>query len=359
MRPSQPPLPELELERIRIQPGESETWEKELLGASLAESPISRINRNLGDIEPNMCGDISPEQDGQKVILVGQLSSFRTGTTRRGDPFGAAVMEDISGSIEVVGWKEVYQRTQALWVDGSILKVEGRVRLRNGDRVSVHCNSVQKFDLPTEDDESETPPVIPAPEPVEDAPGRESIPSGVEPSIEPTANGAVLPEPANRSGEDSPRPAAGPPRRIEGSTERNGEAPPAHPEPAPVSTNQESENGAAHPTPTVIPAEAGRRFAAEEIYPPPSADVPPPTTPGEVWLKIRATGDDTQDAEMLKDALTIAKQCPGPSALFLRIEERSRITHLEVPGVQVEYSPRLVKLLSPRLGDGAITLARD
>ena len=110
-----------------------------------------------------MCGDISPEQDGQKVKLVGQLSSFRTATTRRGDPFGAAVLEDISGSIEVVAWKEVYQRTQALWVDGSILKVEGRVRLRNGDRVSVHCNSVQKFDLPTEDDESETPPVIPAP----------------------------------------------------------------------------------------------------------------------------------------------------------------------------------------------------
>ena len=286
------PLPELELERIRIQPGESETWEKELLGASLAESPISRINRNLGDIEPNMCGDIIPEQDGQKVILVGQLSSFRTGTTRRGDPFGAAVMEDISGSIEVVGWKEVYQRTQALWVDGSILKVEGRVRLRNGDRVSVHCNSVQKFDLPAEDEVAETSAAIPAPEPVEDvedAPRRESIPSNVEPSIKPTANGA------------------------------------------------------AHATPSVIPAEAGIHL--------------PPTTPGEVWLKIRSTGDETQDAEKLKDAITIARQFPGPSALFLEIEERSRITHLEVPGVQVEYSPRLVKLLSPRLGDGAITLA--
>ena len=60
---------------------------------------------------------------------------------------------------------------------------------------------------------------------------------------------------------------------------------------------------------------------------------------------------------MLRDAITIARQCPGPSALFLEIEERSRITHLEVPGVQVEYSPRLVKLLSPRLGDGAVTLA--
>ena len=322
------PLPELELERIRIQPGESETWEKELLGASLAESPISRINRNLGDIEPNMCGDISPEQDGQKVKLVGQLSSFRAGTTKKGDPFGAAVLEDISGSTEIVAWKEVYQRTQDLWADGSLLIVEGRVRLRNGDRVSVHCNSVVKFELPAEDDE---------------ASGFGEAPNQLGPT--------------------------------EGSNEMNGAGQTARPEPTAASTERASANGAPPPTPTVIPAEAGihPRPSRDVLHPPPSPDVlhppapsvipakagihPPPTTPGEVWLKIRATGDETQDAEVLKDAITIARQCPGPSALFLEIEERSRITHLEVPGVQVEYSTRLVKLLSPRLGDGAITLA--
>ena len=366
------PLPELELERIRIQPGESETWEKELLGASLATSPISRIQRNLGDIEPNMCGDISPEQDGQKVKLVGQLSSFRAGTTKKGDPFGAAVLEDISGSTEIVAWKEVYQRTRDLWADGSLLIVEGRVRLRNGDRVSVHCNSVVKFELPAEEDESPLP------------------------------------------GEDSARPEA-----LEGSQERNGEAPLARPDPAVASTERASANGAAHPTPTVIPAEAGIRPQPSRdvlhpptpppsviptetgIHPRPSPNVPhpstppaptvipakagirpqrspdalhptppaptvipaeagihpPPTTPGEVWLKIRATGDDTQDAEKLKDALTIARQFPGPSALFLEIEERSRITRLEVPGVQVEYSPRLVKLLSPASVMAPVTLA--
>ena len=334
------PLPELELERIRIQPGESETWEKELLGASLAESPISRINRNLGDIEPNMCGDIIPEQDGQKVILVGQLSSFRTGTTRRGDPFGAAVMEDISGSIEVVGWKEVYQRTQALWVDGSILKVEGRVRLRNGDRVSVHCNSVVKFNLPSEDDVAETSAVIPAPEPVED----------VEPSIKPTANGAAHPTPSVIPAKAGIHPLRSPDIPYPSSNP----APTVIPAEAGIHPLRSPDvpHPSSNPAPSVIPAEAGRRSAAEEIHPPPA-----PTTPGEVWLKIRATGDETQDAEVLKDAITIARQCPGPSSLFLQIEEHSRITHLEVPGVQVEYSPRLVKLLSPRLGDGAVTLA--
>ena len=355
------PLPELELERIRIQPGESETWEKELLGASLSESPISRIHRNLGDIEPNMCGDISPEQDGQKVKLVGQLSSFRTGTTRRGDPFGAAVLEDISGSIEVVAWKEVYQRTQALWVDGSVLIVEGRVRLRNGDRVSVHCNSVIKFESARIEDESPIRGEVPAhPEPTVEtfgqwdrSPQRHSC-GGRNPS--PAVTRGTPPQGHRHSCERNPSPAVTgqvlhptpPPTVIPEAESIPGRHPrsstPPHPPPSFLRMAGIHPLRSPHPpTPSVIPAEAGIHL--------------PPTTPGEVWLKIRATGDDTQDAEVLKDAITIARQCPGPSALFLEIEERSRITHLEVPGVQVEYSPRLVKLLSPRLGDGAITLA--
>ena len=133
------PLPELELEPIRIHPGESDAWERELLGASLSESPIARVHRRLGNSVPNMCGDINPEMDGQRVKMVGQLSSFRIGSTRKGDPFGTGVLEDMTGSTEIVAWREVYERTQSLWDNGTILAVEGKVRLRNGDRVSVHC----------------------------------------------------------------------------------------------------------------------------------------------------------------------------------------------------------------------------
>ena len=314
------PLPELELDQIRIQPGEVDAWEKELLGASLAESPISRVHRNLGDFTPNMCGDIEPELDGRKVTLVGQISSFRIGTTRKGDPFVSAVLEDVTGTTEIVAWKEVYERTQSLWTEGAILKVEGRVRLRNNDRISVHCNHVEKFEIPSEEEDSSDESA--RPETVEGS--AEQIAEESSPRWDPTppppqqvaANGAAHSEGLNgssgRRGLDEEQQAP---------TERNGET---------------------H-SPPVIPADAG-------VHPPPS-----PTTPGEVWLRIRATGDDAHDTEVLKDAITIAIQCPGPSTLFLEIEEKSRITRLEMPGVRVQYSSQLVKLLSPRLGEDAIS----
>ena len=149
----------------------------------------------------------------------------------------------------------------------------------------------------------------------------------------------------------------------------------ARPDPAVASTERASANGAAHPTPTVIPAKAG-------IRPQPSRDVLlPPSHPRPSFLRRQESilgrhptlsplhppgphrhpcegrnpspsnhsgrslaqnprhGDDTQDAEKLKDALTIARQFPGPSALFLEIEERSRITHLEVPASKWSIPP--------------------
>ena len=322
------PLPELELEEMRIQPGEVDAWEKELLGTSLSESAISRIHRNLGDFTPNMCGDIEPELDGRKVTLVGQISSFRIGTTRKGDPFVSAALEDVTGTTEIVAWREVYERTQSLWAEGVILKVEGRVRLRNNDRVSVHCNHVEKFEVPTEDEESPVPGGSPArPESVEGSAERNGV-DAATPSIpaedhdaRSMVNGAAHAEALKES-------SGG--RVVEedkkGPTGRNGA------------------DAASAPPPSVIPAEAESHPLSDS------------TKAREVWLKIRATGDEGHDAQVLKDAITLAKGFPGSSPLYLEIEERSRVTRLELPGVGVQYSAKLVKLLSPSLGEGAVRL---
>lgn len=338
------PLPELELEEMRIQPGEPDAWEKELLGASLSESPISRVHRALGDFTPNMCGDIEPELDGRKVTLVGQISSFRIGTTRKGDPFVSAVLEDVTGTTEIVAWREVYERTQSLWTEGAIFKVEGRVRLRNNDRVSVHCNHVQEFAIPTEDENSPVP---------------DGGPARPEAFEEPAASSSR--GPIERNGMDAAAPSI-PEEATDAKALANGVAyheTPEEPDPSSSrglrgktvveedsdgSTEGDGQDIASAPRPSVIPAETVSDANVDS------------KKAGEVWLRIRSTGDETRDAQVLKDAIILAKSVPGPSPLYLAIEERSRITRLELPGVGVQYSPNLVKLLSPRLGEDAITL---
>ena len=322
------PLPELELEEMRIQPDETDAWEKELLGASLSESPISRVHRNLGDFTPNMCGDIEPELDGRKVTLVGQVASFRIGSTRKGDPFVSAVLEDVTGTTEIVAWKEVYGRTQSLWTEGAILKVEGRVRLRNNDRVSVHCNHVETFEVPAEGKDAAQPGLV------EESAGRYGVDAAAPPISAEPSNAVAA---ANGTAHHETPAEAVPSPTIE-SGEMVGEA----------------DNGqdAAERNGTDVPSSA----PSSVISAPEPNVMSTPISPAEVWLKFRSTTDNVQDAEILKDAITLARGFPGPSALYLEIEEGSRVTKLELPGVGVQYSDKLVRLLSPKLGEGAVTI---
>ncbi|MFQ5874041.1 MAG: DNA polymerase III subunit alpha, partial [Dehalococcoidia bacterium] len=151
------PFPAIELEKSDATSEERSGWERELLGTSLSESPISRALRSVPAGAATLCNEITTEMDKQRVLVIGQVSSFRIGTTKRGDPFGAAVLEDMGGRVEVMAWREVYERTHELWAEGNVLKVEGKVRVRD-DRVSIHCDSVQRYEQPTEEaDEAEVP----------------------------------------------------------------------------------------------------------------------------------------------------------------------------------------------------------
>ena len=75
---------------------------------------------------------------GQTVAVAGIVTSARELLTRKGRPFVSAVIEDLDGSVEVTAWSEVYEPTRQLWVESTILLVEGRVSQRQ-DRVQLDC----------------------------------------------------------------------------------------------------------------------------------------------------------------------------------------------------------------------------
>jgi DNA polymerase III alpha subunit len=66
-------------------------------------------------------------------------------TTRNNRLFIIATFEDLNGNIEVTVWSDVYSQTQDLWVDGSILLVEGNVRVRE-DKANINCTKVSRYE---------------------------------------------------------------------------------------------------------------------------------------------------------------------------------------------------------------------
>jgi DNA polymerase-3 subunit alpha len=139
------PLPALDLENFDVTLQERLLWEKELMGLYFSEHPLTAMASRLAEHATVLCGEINTEMAGEKVIVAGMVTSVRHVTTRTNRLFVISTFEDLNGSIEVTVWSDVYSQTQDLWVDGSILLVEGYVKVRE-DRANINCTKVNRYE---------------------------------------------------------------------------------------------------------------------------------------------------------------------------------------------------------------------
>jgi DNA polymerase-3 subunit alpha len=117
------PLPDIEEAPHR----EMLSWEKELAGVYLSEHPLTRVMADLQNTVTALCGQITEDMGGQKVVVAGVVTYVRKLTTKKGDPMAFAGLEDLSGLTEIVIFPRVWQESQALWLPDKVLVVRGRV----------------------------------------------------------------------------------------------------------------------------------------------------------------------------------------------------------------------------------------
>ena len=153
------PVPEIGLQEVDVPLKEKLAWEKELLGVYLSEHPFHQAAIQLSSSTTALCGQIDIEMVGQVVTVAGMVSSVRQGFTKSRRPFVSATLEDLVGSIEVSCWADLYSQTENLWVEGSILLIQGRVRARQ-EGVQLVCEHVQQYQpKTTAEPVSESPPL--------------------------------------------------------------------------------------------------------------------------------------------------------------------------------------------------------
>jgi DNA polymerase-3 subunit alpha len=168
------PLPELDMPPSETTDREKAVWEKELMGVSFSEKPFSPVfSGEIGNAV--FCGNIDAELEKQVVAIAGRVVSARYSFTKKGETFSIAILEDVSGQVEVIAWPNVYSQTEEYWQEGNELVVLGKVRARD-DSVNVVCDSVSYYEAPRE---GEKPP--PEPVAVESAPEK---PASISPPTE-------------------------------------------------------------------------------------------------------------------------------------------------------------------------------
>jgi DNA polymerase-3 subunit alpha len=121
-------------------------WEKELLGLYLSEHPMGEVAAAIAPYVTAYSADLQDESlDGQRIVVGGIVTGFRTVITRSQSTMGVATLEDLQGSIEVVVFPKMYEQTAGTWTDGSILLVAGRVDHR-GEEVSLLADLALDWD---------------------------------------------------------------------------------------------------------------------------------------------------------------------------------------------------------------------
>jgi DNA polymerase-3 subunit alpha len=179
-------------------------WERELLGVYFSEHPMSEVTRQLWDrkLVTHYCSDVVEEARGASVKLAGVVSGIRNLMTKRREPMCAAMIEDASGSVEVVAFPKVFAATRELWREGAVLVIEGKVDARD-ERNQIVVESAR-----TLDEAKEVPPDVVH---VNGNGHSERVvigPQGRNAAVGPPTNGHRRPEPA------APDAPVGPPKRV-------------------------------------------------------------------------------------------------------------------------------------------------
>ncbi len=135
------PLPSLELEPAEGSRSEMLAWEKEMLGVYVSEHPFAGAAAALSQHVTAICNEVTLELAGREIVLAGMVAATRNLLTREGKTFCAATIEDLSGSVEVTVWPDLFEQTRDLWDEGNILILLARVRER-GERLQVSAQQV-------------------------------------------------------------------------------------------------------------------------------------------------------------------------------------------------------------------------
>ena len=300
------PTPTVELEDgMDATQHEQLNWERELLGAYVSEHPLKAAMLALQGRVDARLSELTEDMAGNTQTVAGLVSSVRQLTTRKGDPFAAVMLEDLSGTAEVTVWPDQWATTRQIWEPNQIVVATVTIRTRM-DRLTLAVQSVEAW---TEQTAAPVTPSSAAPDAL----------SGSAPVVVPPIRQAPAP------------PWMAKPREPLELSRPSGDAPvPASPETAPVA----------------------------------SAEPEVPVSGAALWITINESGDEAADVllmDQLEGGLKSMKLMhAGDAPVYLRIRHGERVDVMVCSDEwRLQANEQVVQMVSKTLGDrGSVNIAQ-
>lgn len=118
--------------------------EKEYIGIYLSSHPLLSINHHLKNLISSEIAVCLESTEEKKVILGGIITSFKQTITKKGEMMASFLLEDLTGTIEVLVFPRLFAEQNNLDND-KIVMVQGRYYI-NEDEKKIFAEKISLFD---------------------------------------------------------------------------------------------------------------------------------------------------------------------------------------------------------------------
>ncbi len=114
-------------------------YEKEALGFLITGHPLDRYAADIKRLASTEIANLTDMADGSEVRICGIVTSLKEITTKKGDRMGFVTLEDLSGSLEVTVFSDIYTTTVNLLKSDDPLMITGKLEKgEKGAKILVH-----------------------------------------------------------------------------------------------------------------------------------------------------------------------------------------------------------------------------
>ncbi|HEY3128041.1 MAG TPA: DNA polymerase III subunit alpha [Acidobacteriota bacterium] len=120
-------------------------YEKETLGFYVTGHPLKKFKHEVKYFANATVADLGEELAGKELTLGGIITSLRRMQTRKGDTMATFQLEDLSGTVEVIAFPQVYERSNSLLLTDSPVLVRGRCEVEENGGARIFASEIRSL----------------------------------------------------------------------------------------------------------------------------------------------------------------------------------------------------------------------
>jgi DNA polymerase III subunit alpha len=106
---------------------ETLNWERELMGMYMGEHPLTAYMNEIRRVVSHFSGNLSEAAHEEKVRVAGMVTGIRPHQTKTGKMMAWVMLEDLTGTIELVVFPRTWEKFQFALEVGGVILAEGKV----------------------------------------------------------------------------------------------------------------------------------------------------------------------------------------------------------------------------------------